>query len=191
MSAISGGAAPVPVGRRVGSEKRYAAARQSRDRFVRFWRRLTQSRKTFAGLVILLIFLLIALFGPWIDSQSPSAMSSAVLQGPSTAHWLGTTQTGQDVAAQLLDGTRFTLLVSFGAAAVATVKTKPDAAIGMTWGRISEKRMRQLRSPATRAARTKSRRRRESVWARRIRAPQAHPVSARTRMSEIPPLFGR
>ena len=121
MSAISGGVAPVPVGRRVGSKKRYAAARQSRDRFVRFWRRLTQSRKTFAGLVILLIFLLIALFGPWIDSQSPSAMSSAVLQGPSTAHWLGTTQTGQDVAAQLLDGTRFTLLVSFGAAAVATV----------------------------------------------------------------------
>ncbi len=51
----------------------------------------------------------------------PSALSSATLQPPSAAHWLGTTQTGQDIFAQLIVSTRISLLVGFVAAAVATV----------------------------------------------------------------------
>jgi ABC-type dipeptide/oligopeptide/nickel transport system permease subunit len=37
------------------------------------------------------------------------------------AHWLGTTQTEQDVFSELLAGARVTLLVGFAAGAIATV----------------------------------------------------------------------
>lgn len=95
--------------------------RRERGQVARAWRRLTHSRKMFVGCLILVVFGLVAVFGPFIDTQSPAAMGGAVLQGPSGAHWLGTTETGQDVGAQLIDSTSFTLMVSFGAAAVATV----------------------------------------------------------------------
>jgi peptide/nickel transport system permease protein len=89
-------------------------------------RRLTwlgglRSGKIITGLVILGIFVAAAIFGPVLDHADPSALSPAQLDPPSAAHWLGTTQTGQDVFAQLLDGTRISLLVGFLSAAIATV----------------------------------------------------------------------
>ena len=62
---------------------------------------------------ILGFFVALAVFGPLVDHQDPSALSIAVLQPPSSAHWLGTTQTGQDVLAQLIVGTRSSLVVGF------------------------------------------------------------------------------
>jgi peptide/nickel transport system permease protein len=73
------------------------------------------------GLGILGFFLLLALFGPVIIRQDPQAFSADILQGPSAAHWLGTTQTGQDVFAQVIDGARVTMLVGFAVGMVATL----------------------------------------------------------------------
>jgi hypothetical protein len=80
-----------------------------------------RSGKLMTGTVILAIFVVIAIIGPDLVRTNPSALSSAVLQGPSAAHWLGTTQTGQDIFAQLIDSTRISMLVGFVAAAIATV----------------------------------------------------------------------
>ena len=79
-----------------------------------------RSGKLISGTVILAIFVIVAIVGPYIVSRNPSALSSATLRGPSATHWLGTTQTGQDVWAQLIDSTRISMLVGFVAAAVAT-----------------------------------------------------------------------
>jgi peptide/nickel transport system permease protein len=79
-----------------------------------------RSRKLLAGSVLLGVFVLVAVLGPALVTTDPSALSSAVLQPPSSAHWLGTTQTGQDVFAQLVISTRISMLVGFLAAAVAT-----------------------------------------------------------------------
>jgi peptide/nickel transport system permease protein len=79
-----------------------------------------RSKKIVAGLAILGFFVALAVFGPLVDHQDPSALSIAVLQPPSSVHWLGTTQTGQDVLAQLIVGTRSSLVVGFVSAAVAT-----------------------------------------------------------------------
>ncbi len=73
------------------------------------------------GFVILGVFIFVAIFGPMLVHTDPNAMSAAVLQPPSAAHPLGTTDTGQDVFAQLVDGTRVSMLVGFFAACVATV----------------------------------------------------------------------
>ncbi|HTT91175.1 MAG TPA: dipeptide ABC transporter ATP-binding protein [Acidimicrobiales bacterium] len=79
-----------------------------------------RSGKILAGLAILGFFVLVAIFGPIIDHTNPSALSPQSLEPPSAAHWLGTTQAGQDVFAQLLYGARVSLLVGFAAAAIAT-----------------------------------------------------------------------
>jgi peptide/nickel transport system permease protein len=79
-----------------------------------------RSAKIVAGLAIVAIFVFVAVFGPMVERTNPSALTPAVLQPPSTAHWLGTTQTGQDVFAQLIDGTRTSVLVGFVSAAIAT-----------------------------------------------------------------------
>jgi peptide/nickel transport system permease protein len=72
------------------------------------------------GLVILGLFVVIAIIGPYIAPDDPSATTAAILQGPSLHHLLGTTQTGQDVLSELLVGTRASMLVAFLAGAVAT-----------------------------------------------------------------------
>jgi ABC-type dipeptide/oligopeptide/nickel transport system permease subunit len=79
------------------------------------------SGKLMTGTVVLAVFVLVAIIGPYLVRTDPSALSSATLQPPSAAHWLGTTQTGQDIFAQLIVSTRISLLVGFVAAAVATV----------------------------------------------------------------------
>jgi peptide/nickel transport system permease protein len=95
---------------------------------------LPRSPKLLIGLGILVAFILLAIIGPLIAPFDPSANLSTTLgvpQGPSAAHWLGTTQTQQDVLSQLLVGGRSTIVVSFVAGAIATVLS---VVIGVTSG---------------------------------------------------------
>src|SRR5438874_1380607 len=77
------------------------------------WRLVMLNRKVSFGLAILAFFVLLTIFGPLLFPQDPNAFSQEVLQPPSTAHWLGTTQTGQDILTQVVVGTRFSLLMGF------------------------------------------------------------------------------
>jgi peptide/nickel transport system permease protein len=86
--------------------------------------RLPRSPKIIVGLAMLAAFLIVAIIGPIVAPYNPSASSSTtngVPQPPSAAHWLGTTQTQQDVFSQLLAGGRSTILVAFLAGIAATV----------------------------------------------------------------------
>lgn len=78
------------------------------------------SPKATVGFSIVLFFIVLAFVGPHLAAFNPSAPSHAVLKGPSARHLLGTTQTGEDVLSELLDGTGPSLEVGFLAAAVAT-----------------------------------------------------------------------
>src|SRR5207253_1979671 len=80
-----------------------------------------RSPKILAGLALLSVFVGAAIFGPTFEHADPSAVSAATLQSPSAAHWLGTTQTGQDVFVQVLASARVSLLIGFVSAALATV----------------------------------------------------------------------
>lgn len=81
------------------------------------------------GLGIVGFFILIALFGPLVVRQDPMAFSHDTLQPPSAAHWLGTTLTGQDVFAQVIDGARPTLLLGL---IVGLLATTLSVAVGLT-----------------------------------------------------------
>src|SRR5215470_16923446 len=85
--------------------------------------RLPRSRKVLIGLGLLIFFVLLAVVGPMVAPFDPSASLSStngVPQPPSAAHWLGTTQTQQDLLSQLLVGGRSTMLVALLAGLVAT-----------------------------------------------------------------------
>ncbi|HEX6796293.1 MAG TPA: ABC transporter permease [Ktedonobacterales bacterium] len=77
------------------------------------WRAVTLNRKVSVGSAIVAFFVLVAIFGPLLVRQDPLRYSLNILQPPSGAHWLGTTQGGQDVFSQLVVGTRSSVAWSF------------------------------------------------------------------------------
>jgi peptide/nickel transport system permease protein len=84
------------------------------------WRLVTLNRKVALGLGIVCFFVLVAIFGPIILTKDPNAFSADILSPPSATHWLGTTQTGQDVFLQVVVGTRVSLVLGFVTGLVAT-----------------------------------------------------------------------
>ena len=84
-------------------------------------RTLWSNGKARAGLIILSLIILAAVFAPLIAPHSPTATSFAPYQGPDGVNWLGTTGNGQDVFSQLIYGARISLLVGLGAGALATL----------------------------------------------------------------------
>jgi len=85
------------------------------------WRRLLHSRKAVAGLVLMTIFLVLAIFPGELSPYDPNAMLFEPGLGASGAHWLGTTSQGQDVLSQLIWGARQTLIIAFAAGGLATI----------------------------------------------------------------------
>jgi peptide/nickel transport system permease protein len=80
------------------------------------------SRKAQVGLVILLVFCIIAAVPELFTSvRHPNALQFTPRLGPSGEHWLGTTSLGQDIWAQLVYGTRQSLVIAVVAGLFATV----------------------------------------------------------------------
>jgi peptide/nickel transport system permease protein len=73
-------------------------------------KQLLQNRKASTGAVILLGFVLMAIFGPMLTSD-PTDFVALPLEPPSWSHPFGTTGQGQDVLAQTISGSRVSLLV--------------------------------------------------------------------------------
>jgi peptide/nickel transport system permease protein len=74
-------------------------------------RRLRRRRAAMVGLAIVLGFIALALFAPWIAPHDPIATSwSAIRKAPSASHWFGTDDIGRDVFSRVVWGTRASLL---------------------------------------------------------------------------------
>ncbi len=101
-SVPSGALASFPASRR---EARLALARQR-------FRRILANPSSFIGLVIVVTFVLVALFAPLLAHFDPDAQDFSVrLSPPSATHWLGTDQFGRDVYSRLVYGARPTLMI--------------------------------------------------------------------------------
>ena len=65
------------------------------------------------GLFVVVLFLVIALFAPWLAPNDPLLVDiSHKLEGPSSTYWLGTDQLGRCIASRLIWGSRNSLLYS-------------------------------------------------------------------------------
>jgi len=102
------------------------------------WRNLPLKAK--AGAVLFGIFVLAAIIGPQVSPYDPSYANpdpSLLMAHPSAQYLLGTTQTGQDVLSQLLDGIRQTMelavIVGLLATALSVLVGVTSAFLGGAW----------------------------------------------------------
>ena len=77
----------------------------------RAWRRLLRRRGAMVGLAVVVFFVVLALFAPWIAPYDPIATSwSAIRKAPSAEYWFGTDEIGRDVLSRVVWGARASLL---------------------------------------------------------------------------------
>jgi peptide/nickel transport system permease protein len=87
-----------------------------------------------AGGILLLLFVLVAIFAPFLTSYDPDAQVLADrLQGPSAQHSMGTDDYGRDVMSRIIFGSRTSLYVSLMAIAFGIAL---GTAIGLSCGYI-------------------------------------------------------
>src|SRR5205085_12410303 len=73
---------------------------------------LIMSRLSIVGIVIVIIFVLVAIFAPWIAHYDVGATNLAMrYMPPSAAHWFGTDSTGRDIFSRVVFGARISLEV--------------------------------------------------------------------------------
>ncbi len=78
------------------------------------WRRLLRNKMAVAGLVILALLALSAIFADFIADYDTKVVAQDVvnrLQGPSAEHWFGTDEFGRDIFARIIHGGRVSLVV--------------------------------------------------------------------------------
>ncbi|WP_304453859.1 ABC transporter permease [Nocardiopsis sp. YSL2] len=84
-------------------------------------RRLIRTRRVIVGLVLLALLAAVAFLGPLISPwQLGERDFSAMLEGPTPEHWMGTNRTGQDIFTQATAGLQKSLLIGLLVALVST-----------------------------------------------------------------------
>ncbi len=64
------------------------------------------------GVVLVSIFVIFAVFAPWIAPQDPALIDlQHRVNGPSLLHWCGTDELGRDISSRLIYGARISMLV--------------------------------------------------------------------------------
>ena len=91
-----------------------------------------KNRAAVAGAVVLLCFVLVAIFADFIAPYDPLAeIVPDGLQAPSSAHWMGADRLGRDLLSRVIFGTRLSLLVGLVSVIIGTVA---GTLIGLTSG---------------------------------------------------------
>jgi peptide/nickel transport system permease protein len=99
-------------------------------------RRLLRRGGALFGLSVVVFFVLIAVFAPWIAPYDPLATSwSAVRAGPDAAHWFGSDELGRDVLSRVVWGTRASLLAGVVSVSISLALGVP---IGMAAGYLGK-----------------------------------------------------
>ena len=93
-------------------------------------RALLRNRAAVAGAVVLVLLALLAAGADLLVPYGPRAVDlDRVLEGPSSEHWLGTDDLGQDLLARLLHGARISLLVGAVSVGIAVAVGVPLGAV--------------------------------------------------------------
>jgi peptide/nickel transport system permease protein len=91
------------------------------------WRRLRKNPGAIVGFIIVSVFLVCAVFAPWIAPEDPTGAGvddlldrrgTVCCPGPSAEHWFGLDEQGRDVFSRVVYGARYSLLIGIIATAV-------------------------------------------------------------------------
>ncbi|MDR1979300.1 MAG: ABC transporter permease [Synergistaceae bacterium] len=94
------------------------------------WRRLIRSKTALLGFVIVVIYILLAVFGPFLVRHDPFLQNlSLSYSPPSSTHFFGCDEYGRDIFSRILHGARVSLYIQVGAVAL-------SLAIGLILGAL-------------------------------------------------------
>ena len=88
----------------------------SRFRFI-----FSRDKKAPVAIGIILIFLLSALFAPWLAPYDPNEMTLEMMSPPSKMHLLGTDGLGRDLLSRIIWGTQISLFVGVSTVAISLI----------------------------------------------------------------------
>lgn len=98
-----------------------------------------------AGLLLLLIVLLGAIFAPWIAPFDPDSMDPIIrLSPPGAVHWFGTDQFGRDTLSRVIYASRMALLVGVGVVVFALIAGVPIGVLSALFPRLGQVLMRMV-----------------------------------------------
>jgi ABC-type dipeptide/oligopeptide/nickel transport system permease subunit len=81
------------------------------------WDRLRRNPSAIVGAVLVLLFVGVAVFAPWLAPYSPTetpgqgTVTPTTIPGPSTKHWLGLDNLGRDELSRVIFGARQSLVI--------------------------------------------------------------------------------
>ena len=96
-----------------------------------FLKRMTRSKPTVFGGILLLILGLISFIGPALTPYSSTTFSGPILNPPSASHWFGTDDFGRDVLTRTLWGLRVSFLIGLTTSLISSIA---GVLIGMVAG---------------------------------------------------------
>jgi peptide/nickel transport system permease protein len=97
------------------------------------WRRLRANRIAMIGGAVILFFVLVAIFAPWLAPYDPRVntwfdqIRPSSVPGPSSEHWLGLDESGRDLLSRIIYGARTSLVIGIVSLAI-------GASIGALFG---------------------------------------------------------
>lgn len=99
------------------------------------WRHLRRNRLAMAGLIVLALFLLIAIFAPFLTPHDPVITNLGnALTKPSAEHLLGTDWLGRDNLARILYGSRISLAIGLISVTIGMLIGVPIGALSGYYG---------------------------------------------------------
>lgn len=90
-------------------------------RLSEFWSMFSRQRKGLLGLVILIPFIFMGIFAPFISPYDPWKTVGEAFRPPNRHNLLGNDDVGRDILSQVIWGTRISLMVGFLAAFIASI----------------------------------------------------------------------
>jgi peptide/nickel transport system permease protein len=82
-------------------------------------RRFLHNPLAVVALGYLVLILLVAVLGDWIEPYDPNSQEFPPFMGPSRANWLGTDDLGRDIASRLIDGAHVSVRAGYQTTAMA------------------------------------------------------------------------
>lgn len=92
----------------------------------RAWSKFKHNRGAMAGAIVVLFFVLVALFAPWIATHDPLKTSfMAIRKAPSALLWLGSDELGRDIFSRMVYGARASLMAGLVSVVIALIVGVP------------------------------------------------------------------
>ncbi len=86
------------------------------------WRRLSRSKTAIIGLFIVGLYVLTAIFGPYLAPHDPIAQDlGKTFLAPSAQHLMGCDEFGRDIFSRIIHGARVSLIIQFNSVVIALV----------------------------------------------------------------------